>query len=161
MRPGDPPTVESATNFFNNLFFNPDRYDLSKVGRLKLNHRLKLNIPLEQGTLRKEDILEVVRYVADVGRRRIEGKDSSTTPLILWADELTALLGDRQSAMTLLHCWKKSPRNTASTGCSSAAGARYLLRRVQPQSYAIATCVLSSRFAISRCSITGMMSDSP
>jgi hypothetical protein len=38
-------------------------------------------------------ILEVVRYVADVGRRRIEGKDSSTTPLILWADELTALLG--------------------------------------------------------------------
>jgi hypothetical protein len=38
-------------------------------------------------------ILEVVRYVADVGRRRIEGKDSSTTPLILWADELTSLLG--------------------------------------------------------------------
>jgi DNA-directed RNA polymerase subunit beta len=62
LRPGDPPTVESATNFFNNLFFNPDRYDLSKVGRLKLNHRLKLNVPLEQGTLRKEDILEVVRY---------------------------------------------------------------------------------------------------
>ena len=51
LRPGDPPTVESATNFFNNLFFNPDRYDLSKVGRLKLNHRLKLNVPLEQGTL--------------------------------------------------------------------------------------------------------------
>jgi DNA-directed RNA polymerase subunit beta len=46
LRPGDPPTVESATNFFNNLFFNPDRYDLSKVGRLKLNHRLKLNVPL-------------------------------------------------------------------------------------------------------------------
>jgi DNA-directed RNA polymerase subunit beta len=66
LRPGDPPTVESATNFFNNLFFNPDRYDLSKVGRLKLNHRLKLNIPLEQGTLRKEDILEVVRYLMEL-----------------------------------------------------------------------------------------------
>ena len=66
MRPGDPPTVESATNFFNNLFFNPDRYDLSKVGRLKLNHRLKLNVPLEQGTLRKEDILEVVRYLMEL-----------------------------------------------------------------------------------------------
>ena len=65
LRPGDPPTVESATNFFNNLFFNPDRYDLSKVGRLKLNHRLKLNVPLEQGTLRKEDILEVVRYLME------------------------------------------------------------------------------------------------
>lgn len=66
LRPGDPPTVDSATNFFNNLFFNPDRYDLSKVGRLKLNHRLKLNVPLEQGTLRKEDILEVVRYLIEL-----------------------------------------------------------------------------------------------
>jgi DNA-directed RNA polymerase subunit beta len=66
LRPGDPPTVESASNFFNNLFFNPDRYDLSKVGRLKLNHRLKLNVPLEQGTLRKEDILEVVRYLMEL-----------------------------------------------------------------------------------------------
>ena len=66
LRPGDPPTIESATNFFNNLFFNPDRYDLSKVGRLKLNHRLKLNVPLEQGTLRKEDILEVVRYLMEL-----------------------------------------------------------------------------------------------
>jgi DNA-directed RNA polymerase subunit beta len=66
LRPGDPPTVESATNFFNNLFFNPDRYDLSKVGRLKLNHRLRLSVPLEQGTLRKEDILEVVRYLMEL-----------------------------------------------------------------------------------------------
>ncbi|OGP19655.1 MAG: DNA-directed RNA polymerase subunit beta [Deltaproteobacteria bacterium GWA2_57_13] len=66
LRPGDPPTLESATTFFNNLFFNADRYDLSKVGRLKLNHRLKVNMPLEQGTLRKEDILEVVRYLMEL-----------------------------------------------------------------------------------------------
>ncbi|MEK6562516.1 MAG: DNA-directed RNA polymerase subunit beta, partial [Candidatus Binatota bacterium] len=66
LRPGDPPTKDSATNFFNNLFFNPDRYDLSKVGRLKLNHRLKLSVPLEQGTLRKEDILEVARYLMEL-----------------------------------------------------------------------------------------------
>jgi DNA-directed RNA polymerase subunit beta len=66
MRPGDPPTLENATAFFNNLFFNPDRYDLSKVGRLKLNHRLKLKVPLEHGTLRKEDILEVVRYLMEL-----------------------------------------------------------------------------------------------
>jgi DNA-directed RNA polymerase subunit beta len=66
LRPGDPPTAESATTFFNNLFFNSDRYDLSKVGRLKLNHRLKINVPLEQGTLRKEDILEVVRYLMEL-----------------------------------------------------------------------------------------------
>src|SRR5579885_3445892 len=66
LRPGDPPTVETATTFFNNLFFNPERYDLSRVGRLKLNHKLKLDVPLEQGTLRREDILEVVRYLVDL-----------------------------------------------------------------------------------------------
>jgi DNA-directed RNA polymerase subunit beta len=66
LRPGDPPTVETATAFFNNLFFNPERYDLSRVGRLKLNHKLKINVPLEQGTLRREDILEVVRYLVEL-----------------------------------------------------------------------------------------------
>src|SRR5579883_3366108 len=66
LRPGDPPTMETATAFFNNLFFNPERYDLSRVGRLKLNHKLKINVPLEQGTLRREDILEVVRYLVEL-----------------------------------------------------------------------------------------------
>ena len=66
LRPGDPPTLQTATAFFNNLFFNPERYDLSKVGRLKLNHKLKVEAPLEQGTLRREDILEVVRYLIDL-----------------------------------------------------------------------------------------------
>ena len=63
LRPGDPPTMDTATTFFNNLFFSADRYDLSRVGRLKLNHRLKLDVPLEHGALRKEDILAVVRYL--------------------------------------------------------------------------------------------------
>src|SRR5215472_9627585 len=66
LRPGDPPTMETATAFFNNLFFNPERYDLSRVGRLKLNHKLRINVPLEQGTLRREDILEVVRYLVEL-----------------------------------------------------------------------------------------------
>src|SRR5207245_2946467 len=66
LRPGDPPTAETANTFFNNLFFNPERYDLSKVGRLKLNHKLKLDLPLEQGTRRREDILEVVRYLVEL-----------------------------------------------------------------------------------------------
>src|SRR6266566_2278807 len=66
LRPGDPPTPETATAFFNNLFFNPERYDLSRVGRLKLNHKLKINVPLDQGTLRREDILEVVRYLIEL-----------------------------------------------------------------------------------------------
>jgi DNA-directed RNA polymerase subunit beta len=63
LRPGDPPTLETATQFFNDLFFNPDKYDLSPVGRLKLNHKLGTDVPLEQGTLRREDILSVVEYL--------------------------------------------------------------------------------------------------
>ena len=69
LRPGDPPTRETARTFFDNLFFNPDRYDLSKVGRLKMNHKLFGNeeeTPLEQGTLRAADILEAVRYLIDL-----------------------------------------------------------------------------------------------
>jgi DNA-directed RNA polymerase subunit beta len=63
MRPGDPPTLDTATKFFQNLFFNPERYDISEVGRLKLNHKLKLSAPLEQQVLTKDDILAVVRYL--------------------------------------------------------------------------------------------------
>src|SRR4029079_16029515 len=90
LRPGDPPPVESAPNFFNNLFFNPDRYDLSKVGRLKLNHKLKLNVPLEQGTLRREDILEVVRYLIELknGNGTIDDIDRRGTGRVRAVGEL-------------------------------------------------------------------------
>jgi len=60
MRPSSPPTQEVANNYFNNLFFSSNTYDLSKVGRLKLNYRLDFDVPLEQRTLRKEDILATV-----------------------------------------------------------------------------------------------------
>jgi DNA-directed RNA polymerase subunit beta len=63
LRPGDPPTLEPAQLLFDNLFFNPDRYDLSTVGRLKLNERLGLQAPLEQRTLTKEDILATVAFL--------------------------------------------------------------------------------------------------
>ncbi len=64
LKPGDLPTVETANTFFHDLFFNAERYDLSKVGRLKLNRKLGFeNVPLDTTTLRKEDILEVVRYL--------------------------------------------------------------------------------------------------
>ncbi|MCD6352697.1 MAG: DNA-directed RNA polymerase subunit beta, partial [Proteobacteria bacterium] len=63
LRPSDPSTKEVAVNFFNNLFFNPDRYDLSKVGRLKLNYKLGLTTPLDVRVLTKEDIMEGVRYL--------------------------------------------------------------------------------------------------
>ena len=63
LRPGDPPTIEPAKTLFDNLFFNPDRYDLSVVGRLKINERLGVDAPLEQRTLSKEDILKAVAYL--------------------------------------------------------------------------------------------------
>jgi len=63
LRPGDPPTIEFAEALINNMFFSPERYDLSRVGRLKLNHRLNLNVDLDLTTLRKEDILEVVKHL--------------------------------------------------------------------------------------------------
>ncbi len=69
LRPGEPPTMETATNLFNNLFFNPERYDLSKVGRRKLNHKFKFSskeFPLDKTVLTPKDILEVVRYLIDL-----------------------------------------------------------------------------------------------
>jgi DNA-directed RNA polymerase subunit beta len=72
MRPGDPPTIEPATSLFDNLFFNPDRYDLSAVGRMKLNQKLGLDIPLETRTLTKEDILRTVEYL--IGLKNEKGQ---------------------------------------------------------------------------------------
>ena len=66
LRPGDPPTIDTASQLFANLFFNPERYDLSKVGRLKINHKLGLSSSLDTTVLRREDILEVVRYLIDL-----------------------------------------------------------------------------------------------
>ncbi|RKY02115.1 MAG: DNA-directed RNA polymerase subunit beta, partial [Spirochaetes bacterium] len=77
LRPGDPPTMETATTLFYNLFFNPERYDLSNVGRMKLNHKLGLDCPLDVHTLRREDILEVVKYLVGLreGRGQVDDID--------------------------------------------------------------------------------------
>ena len=63
LRPSNPPTLEVASEFFNNLFFSSDHYDLSEVGRFKLNLQLGLDVPLEFRTLRREDILVAVRHL--------------------------------------------------------------------------------------------------
>jgi DNA-directed RNA polymerase subunit beta len=77
LRPGDPPTLKSALSLFENLFFNPERYDLSAVGRLKLNYKLGLQVPLDCMTLTREDVLEVVRYLIDLknGKGNIDDID--------------------------------------------------------------------------------------
>jgi DNA-directed RNA polymerase subunit beta len=84
MRPSSPPTPEVASNFFHGLFFNMSSYDLSPVGRLKLNYRLDLEVPLEKRTLRREDIIatleELIRLksaeamvddIDNLGNRRV------------------------------------------------------------------------------------------
>jgi len=67
MRPGDPPTIESATNLFHDLFFNEARYDLSKVGRLKINHKFNFkDIPFDKTILTDQDIVATVRHLLDL-----------------------------------------------------------------------------------------------
>jgi len=63
LRPSSPPTPEVAASFFNNLFFNPSTYDLSEVGRFKINARLNVETDISVKTLTKEDIVEAVRYL--------------------------------------------------------------------------------------------------
>jgi len=66
MRPGEPPTKESAENLFQNLFFSADRYDLSGVGRMKFNRRLGRDSSEGIGTLDREDIVDVLKALVDI-----------------------------------------------------------------------------------------------
>ena len=66
MRPGEPPTVDAASALFDTLFFDSERYDLSAVGRVKMNMRLQLDAEDTQRTLRKEDIIGVVKALVDL-----------------------------------------------------------------------------------------------
>jgi DNA-directed RNA polymerase subunit beta len=78
MRPGEPPTLETAEALFAGLFFDPDRYDLSAVGRVKLNMRLDLDVEDTVTTLRTEDILEVVKTLVNLkdGKGEIDDIDN-------------------------------------------------------------------------------------
>src|SRR5580693_7794589 len=77
MRPGEPPTIDSAEAMFQSLFFDSERYDLSAVGRVKMNMRLDLDAPDTQRTLRKDDILAVVKALVNLrdGRGEIDDID--------------------------------------------------------------------------------------
>ena len=63
LRPGDPPTLDSSRSLFENMFFNPQKYDFSRVGRLKLNTKLGLNTPLDEKILHPQDFYEVLTYL--------------------------------------------------------------------------------------------------
>ncbi len=78
MRPGEPPTLETAEAMFNSLFFDSERYDLSAVGRVKMNMRLELDAEDTVRVLRKEDILAVVRTLVELrdGKGEIDDIDN-------------------------------------------------------------------------------------
>src|ERR1700758_559922 len=77
MRPGEPPTLDTAQTMFNSLFFDPERYDLSAVGRVKMNMRLDLDAADTVRILRKDDILAVVKTLVDLrdGKGEIDDID--------------------------------------------------------------------------------------
>jgi DNA-directed RNA polymerase subunit beta len=83
LRPGDPPTLDTARQLFHNLFFNEERYDLSRVGRLKLNYKFYRDVPEEQKpaldvtVLTPQDILETVRHLIELknGRGSVDDID--------------------------------------------------------------------------------------
>ncbi len=77
MRPGEPPTKETADALFYGLFFDPERYDLSDVGRVKMNVRLNVECEDTVGTLRREDILQTVKTLVELkdGRGEIDDID--------------------------------------------------------------------------------------
>ena len=77
MRPGEPVTKEAAKSFFNDLFFNSERYDLTKVGRMKMNHKLGLNVREFVTVMTSEDIINTVKYLINVknGKGKIDDRD--------------------------------------------------------------------------------------
>jgi DNA-directed RNA polymerase subunit beta len=77
MRPGEPATVQTAKELFEKLFFDPERYDLSKVGRMKMNHKLGLSIPDDVTVLTYQDIIKTIQYLIGVknGIGRIDDRD--------------------------------------------------------------------------------------
>ncbi len=78
MRPGEPPTKEASANLFSNLFFSGERYDMSAVGRMKLNRRLGRESDLGEGVLDQGDIIDVMKVIVDLknGKGEVDDIDS-------------------------------------------------------------------------------------
>ena len=92
LRPGEPPTKESTEILFNNLFFSEDRYDLSDVGRMKLNWRLKIEDRPDVFVLTKEDIVAVLQKLVDIrnGKDTVDDIDHLGNRRIRSVGEMTA-----------------------------------------------------------------------
>jgi DNA-directed RNA polymerase subunit beta len=90
-RPGEPPTLDNARNLLKALFFDPKRYDLTKVGRYKLNQRLEVNVKDDTRVLTTEDILALVRKLVELPMKLgvdLESKDFAADAIVLSRDPI-------------------------------------------------------------------------
>jgi DNA-directed RNA polymerase subunit beta len=88
LRPGEPPTRESAQALLENLYFNPKRYDLAKVGRYKINKKLGLSLPIGQGTLTEDDIVATIEYLVRLHTGEEEMKSSGDAIVPVETDDI-------------------------------------------------------------------------
>ena len=77
LRPGEPPAVEAAEALFENLFFNEEKYDLSRVGRMKINYKFQTDVPVENTVLTRDDILTTINYLVELnnGKGKVDDID--------------------------------------------------------------------------------------
>jgi DNA-directed RNA polymerase subunit beta len=88
LRPGEPPTRESAQALLENLYFNPKRYDLAKVGRYKINKKLGLGLPIRQGTLTEDDIVATIEYLVRLHAGEEEMKTGESVVIPIETDDI-------------------------------------------------------------------------
>jgi DNA-directed RNA polymerase subunit beta len=90
-RPGEPPTLENSRNLLRGLFFDPKRYDLTKVGRYKLNQRLEVDVPEDVRVLTIQDIVALVRNLIELPKKLgipDESKDYAADGVVLWRETI-------------------------------------------------------------------------
>ncbi|GAT66388.1 DNA-directed RNA polymerase subunit beta [Planomonospora sp. ID91781] len=88
LRPGEPPTRESAQTLLENLYFNPKRYDLAKVGRYKINKKLGADSDITQGTLTEEDIVATIEYIVKLHAGEVSMNGASGREVVVETDDI-------------------------------------------------------------------------
>lgn len=88
LRPGEPPTREAAQTLLENLYFNPKRYDLAKVGRYKVNKKLGGEAPLNAGVLTVEDVIATIRYLVKLHAGETETTSDNGTSIVVETDDI-------------------------------------------------------------------------
>ncbi|GIH75908.1 DNA-directed RNA polymerase subunit beta [Planobispora longispora] len=88
LRPGEPPTRESAQTLLENLYFNPKRYDLAKVGRYKINKKLGVDSEITQGTLTEEDVVATIEYIVRLHAGEISMPGAGGREIVVETDDI-------------------------------------------------------------------------